>query len=99
MSRLLSRYNSSIIAGGAEAKRPVAHRMTGMHPPRLPQRRRFFSVPPTIEQGRTMPIWALYLVTVAIWGTSWYGIKEQLGVVAPTVSIAYRFLLAAAMLW
>ena len=46
-----------------------------------------------------MPIWALYLVTVAIWGTSWYGIKEQLGVVAPTVSIAYRFLLAAAILW
>lgn len=46
-----------------------------------------------------MPVWALYLVTVAIWGSSWYGIKEQLGVVAPTVSIAYRFLLAAAILW
>jgi drug/metabolite transporter (DMT)-like permease len=46
-----------------------------------------------------MPIWALYLVTVAIWGASWYGIKEQLGTVAPTVSIAYRFLLAAAILW
>jgi len=46
-----------------------------------------------------MPIWALYVVTVAIWGTSWYGIKEQLGVVAPTVSLAYRFLLAAAILW
>lgn len=46
-----------------------------------------------------MPIWALYLITVAIWGSSWYGIKEQLGVVAPAVSIAYRFLLAAAILW
>ena len=46
-----------------------------------------------------MPVWALYLVTVAIWGSSWYGIAEQLGVVAPPVSIAYRFLLAAAMLW
>jgi drug/metabolite transporter (DMT)-like permease len=46
-----------------------------------------------------MPTWALYLITVAIWGTSWYGIKEQLGVVAPTVSIAYRFFLAAAILW
>jgi drug/metabolite transporter (DMT)-like permease len=46
-----------------------------------------------------MPIWALYLITIAIWGSSWYGIKEQLGVVAPTVSIAYRFLLAAAILW
>jgi drug/metabolite transporter (DMT)-like permease len=46
-----------------------------------------------------MPIWALYVITVAIWGSSWYGIKEQLGVVAPTVSLAYRFLLAAAILW
>jgi drug/metabolite transporter (DMT)-like permease len=46
-----------------------------------------------------MPIWALYAITVAIWGSSWYGIKEQLGVVAPTVSLAYRFLLAAAILW
>jgi drug/metabolite transporter (DMT)-like permease len=46
-----------------------------------------------------MPIWALYVITVAIWGTSWYGIKEQIGVVAPTVSIAYRFLMASAMLW
>jgi drug/metabolite transporter (DMT)-like permease len=45
-----------------------------------------------------MPIWALYVITVAIWGTSWYGIEEQLGVVAPTVSIAYRFILASAML-
>lgn len=46
-----------------------------------------------------MPIWALYAITVAIWGSSWYGIKEQLGMVAPTVSLAYRFLLAAAILW
>jgi drug/metabolite transporter (DMT)-like permease len=46
-----------------------------------------------------MPVWALYVITVAIWGSSWYGIKEQLGVVAPTVSLAYRFCLAAAILW
>lgn len=46
-----------------------------------------------------LPVWALYFITVAIWGSSWYGIKEQLGVVAPTVSLAYRFLLAAAVLW
>jgi len=46
-----------------------------------------------------MPTWALYVITVAIWGSSWYGIKEQLGVVAPTVSLAYRFALAAAILW
>src|SRR5689334_12249776 len=46
-----------------------------------------------------IPVWALYVITVAIWGSSWYGIKEQLGVVAPTVSLAYRFALAAAILW
>ena len=49
--------------------------------------------------GRGLPVWALYVITVAIWGSSWYGIKEQLGVVAPTVSLTYRFFLAAAILW
>jgi drug/metabolite transporter (DMT)-like permease len=49
--------------------------------------------------ARGIPVWALYVITVAIWGSSWYGIKEQLGVVAPTVSLAYRFALAAAILW
>jgi drug/metabolite transporter (DMT)-like permease len=45
-----------------------------------------------------MPIWALYTVVVLIWGSSWYGIEQQLGVVAPQVSLSYRFLLAAAIL-
>ena len=45
-----------------------------------------------------MPVWALYLLVVAIWGSSWYGIEQQLGVVAPQVSLAYRFLLSAAIL-
>ena len=49
--------------------------------------------------GSGLPVWALYVITVAIWGSSWYGIKEQLGVVAPAVSLAYRFLLAAAILF
>ena len=49
--------------------------------------------------GSGLPVWMLYVITVAIWGSSWYGIKEQLGVVAPTVSLAYRFALAAAILW
>jgi drug/metabolite transporter (DMT)-like permease len=40
----------------------------------------------------------LYAATVAIWGTSWIAIKLQLGVVAPEVSVAYRFALAAALL-
>jgi drug/metabolite transporter (DMT)-like permease len=33
----------------------------------------------------------LYLATVLIWGASWYGIKLQLGVVEPAVSVIYRF--------
>ena len=37
----------------------------------------------------------LYLTTVLIWGTTWIAIKWQTGVVAPPVSIAFRFILAA----
>lgn len=40
----------------------------------------------------------LYLATVAIWGSSWLGIKYQLGVVAPEISVLYRFIIAAALL-
>ncbi len=39
-----------------------------------------------------------YLVTVLIWGSTWIGIKLQLGVVDPMVSVAYRFGLAAVLL-
>ncbi len=40
----------------------------------------------------------LYVTTIAVWGSSWLGITYQLGVVAPEVSVAYRFVLAAALL-
>lgn len=39
-----------------------------------------------------------YLTTVLIWGSTWIGIKLQLGVVDPMVSVAYRFALAAIIL-
>ena len=42
--------------------------------------------------------WVLYGATVLIWGSSWLGIKFQLGLVAPEVSVAYRFVIAAALL-
>ena len=42
---------------------------------------------------------SLYLITVLIWGLTWIAIKFQLGVVAPEVSIAYRFILASAILF
>lgn len=40
----------------------------------------------------------LYATTVLFWGTSWLAIKFQLGVVAPEVSIVYRFGLSAAVM-
>jgi drug/metabolite transporter (DMT)-like permease len=40
----------------------------------------------------------LYAITVLIWGSTWLVIKFQLGIVAPEVSIVYRFVLAAVLL-
>lgn len=41
---------------------------------------------------------SLYLTCVLIWGSTWYAIKFQLGVVAAEVSLIYRFSLAAILL-
>jgi drug/metabolite transporter (DMT)-like permease len=41
----------------------------------------------------------LYAATVFLWGVSWIGIKAQLGVVAPEMSVLWRFVLAAAVTW
>ncbi len=41
---------------------------------------------------------SLYLATVLIWGSTWFAIKFQLGVVEAEVSLVYRFLLAAILL-
>lgn len=40
----------------------------------------------------------LYAVTVLIWGSTWFVITFQLGIVDPLVSISYRFALAAIIL-
>lgn len=42
--------------------------------------------------------WLLFLLPSFIWGTTWLVIKFQLGTVAPEVSVAYRFALAAVLL-
>ena len=42
---------------------------------------------------------SLYLLTVLIWGTTWIAIKLQVGSVAIPLSIAYRFGLAALVLF
>ena len=41
----------------------------------------------------------LYAATVFLWGVSWIGIKAQLGVVAPEMSVLWRFILAALVTW
>lgn len=41
----------------------------------------------------------LYIATVLIWGSTWIGIKYQLGDVSPLVSIAHRFMLAAVLIF
>jgi drug/metabolite transporter (DMT)-like permease len=40
----------------------------------------------------------LYIATVIIWGTTWLGIKFQLGSVDPMVSVLYRFIAASVIL-
>ena len=42
-----------------------------------------------------VPSPVIYAIVVLIWGTTWYTIKFQLGVVAPEISLVYRFGLAA----
>jgi drug/metabolite transporter (DMT)-like permease len=41
----------------------------------------------------------LYVVSVLIWGSTWLAIEFQLGVVAPEVSIVYRYVLASIILF
>jgi len=41
---------------------------------------------------------SLYLATILIWGSTWFAIKFQLGVVEAEISLIYRFALAAVIL-
>jgi drug/metabolite transporter (DMT)-like permease len=41
----------------------------------------------------------LYIITVLIWGSTWFAIEFQLGEVAVEVSLFYRFGLAALIMW
>lgn len=46
-----------------------------------------------------MPVPFLYAAVVAIWGTTWFAIAFQLGPVAIELSVAYRFAIAAVLLF
>ncbi len=46
-----------------------------------------------------MPNWLLFVVPSCIWGSTWLVIKFQYGVVAPEISVAYRFGISALILF
>ncbi len=48
---------------------------------------------------RVLTFLVLYVVTVLLWGTSFFGITLQLGTVPPEVSITYRFALSALLVF
>ncbi len=41
----------------------------------------------------------LYVITVLIWGSTWFAIEFQLGSVAPEVSVVYRYAISAILLF
>ena len=53
---------------------------------------------PPMVSGTLMSNRFLYAACVLIWGSTWLAITYQLGRVPPTVSVAYRFALAALIL-
>jgi drug/metabolite transporter (DMT)-like permease len=59
------------------------------------------SAPPSASPGRASSAsdLLLFIVPSFIWGTTWLVIKFQLGVVAPEASVAWRFAIAAALLF
>lgn len=46
-----------------------------------------------------MPNALIYAAVVAVWGSSWLAIRYQLGVVPPEVSVVYRFVLSAVLVF
>lgn len=50
-------------------------------------------------QGFARVDYLLYATIILIWGTSWIGIKYQLGVVPPVLSVAYRFMIGAVIVF
>lgn len=53
---------------------------------------------PPKKARASVPTQLLYTITVLVWGSSWFAITLQLGTVHPVWSVAYRFVLAAALL-
>lgn len=56
------------------------------------------AAPPSARGGEWLDFASIAICTLA-WGTTWFAITLQLGVVDPIVSITYRFALAASVLF
>ena len=46
-----------------------------------------------------MSNWLLYVITVVVWGSTWIAIEYQVGDIPPEVSVFYRYLAAAGLLF
>jgi len=57
-----------------------------------------FNFPERSIQSIALPVSVLYTMTVLIWGSSWFAMLFQVGVVPVEQSIAYRFLMAGALM-
>lgn len=55
--------------------------------------------PPLDNTERRGSIVAAFVLVTLIWGTTWFVIKGQLGVVPPSWSVAYRFAIGAAVMF
>jgi drug/metabolite transporter (DMT)-like permease len=78
--------------------------MAGRAYPNLSRGRKVMShasaaVPSQSLKGIDGTTLGLYVATVFLWGVSWIGIRAQLGVVAPEMSVLWRFALAALVTW
>jgi len=54
---------------------------------------------PAAGRAFTLADYGLYLLTVFAWGTSWLALKWQVGVVAPPVSLVWRFSIAVLIMF
>lgn len=54
--------------------------------------------PDAVQAGLDARALGLYATVVFSWGVSWIALKAQLGVVAPEVSLLWRFVIAAAIM-
>lgn len=58
-----------------------------------------YKSPPVLtDQAFGLQELGLYAGIVFLWGTSWFPLKLQIGVVAPHVSLTWRFMIAAAIM-